>query len=71
MRCRGSLIALATDEIVMNRNAAFELPVSTIRRPTCTGLWNCSANPGSASLRRNIFQFWRASEAASKINDEL
>jgi serine dehydrogenase proteinase len=29
MRCRGSLIALATDEIVMSPNAAFELPVST------------------------------------------
>jgi len=31
MRCRGSLIALATDEIVMNPNAALDMSADAYR----------------------------------------
>jgi serine dehydrogenase proteinase len=61
----GSLNAPATDEIVMNPNAAIEPPVSTDMSADVYKLMKLFLpNSGNASLRR-------ASEAASKINDEL
>jgi len=64
MRVGGGLNALATDEIVMNPNATLEPPVPTDMSADMRRFIKLFPNPGSASLRR-------ASEAASKINNEI
>jgi hypothetical protein len=71
MRCRGSLIALATDEIVMNPNASLDLPVSTDMPADAGRFMELFRQPRERIPSAQHVPFRRANEAASKINNEL